>query len=104
MLTLIAFIIVGLIIASLTQYNSMLVSLNIGGYIFSNVPLFYVVLGSLLAGLVLGYFFQLIDSVFTTAAIVRKDRKLEKAEKEAAELRAKLAMLEREKENSQVEA
>ena len=78
MLTLIIFLIIGSIIAYLAISNSMLVMLHFGPYVFSDIPLFYIIIGSLLIGLSLSYLYALIRSISTGFTIRGKDKKSNK--------------------------
>lgn len=98
MLALILFLIIGLIIAYLAINNSMLVVLHFGKYVFSGIPLFYVIIGSLLTGLGLAYFVDLIHSIFTGFTLRGKDKKIKQGKSENVDLTKQIHQLELENE------
>lgn len=76
MLILILFLVIGAVMVYLAQNNLTLVTLHLGTYVFSDLPLFYIIIASLLVGLGLGYFVYLINSFFTSLSLRRKDSKI----------------------------
>jgi len=94
MLTLILFLIVGAAMAYIAQNNLMLVTLRLGTYVFSDIPLFYIIIGSALTGLVLGYLIYLVNSIFTAYTMHRKDNKIKKGESEIVDLTKQVHQLE----------
>lgn len=98
MLILILFLIVGSVLAYLAQNNLTLVSVNIGPYVFANIPLFYVIIGSLLVGLILSYVLYLIHTISTSFVLRGKDNKIKKKRDEVAELTKRVHQLELENE------
>lgn len=97
-LTLIIFLITGSVIAYLAISNSMLVTLYFGSYTFSGIPLFYIIIGSLLIGLGLSYFVALINSIFTGFTMRGKDKKIKQAGNEIVDLTKRIHQLELENE------
>jgi len=98
MLTLIIFLIIGSIIAYLATNNSMLVTLHVGPYVFSGIPLFYIIIGSLLIGLGLSYFVALIRSISTGFTIRGKNKKIKQTQSEIVDLTKRIHQLELENE------
>src|SRR3989339_646497 len=98
MLTLILLLVVGSIIAYLAISNSMLVALHFGPYLFSNIPLFYIIIGSLLIGLSLSYLFALIRSISTGLTIRGKDKEIKQGKSENVDLTKRIHQLELENE------
>jgi uncharacterized integral membrane protein len=98
MFTLILLLIVGGIMVYLAQNNLMLVPLHLGPYSFSDIPLFYVIIGSLLVGLGLAYFLHLVNAIFTTFAMHKKDNKIKETKSEIVELTKQIHQLEIENE------
>lgn len=98
MFILILLLVVGGIMVYLAQNNLMLVSLYLGPYIFTSIPLFYVIIGSLLAGLGLAYLLYLINSIFMTIAMHKKDIKIKETKNEVIELTKQIHQLELENE------
>lgn len=94
MLTLIIFLVVGSLIAYLAISNSMLVTLRFGPYVFSGIPLFYIIIGSLLIGLGFSYLIALNRSISTGFTIRGKDNKIKQTTSEIADLTKKIHQLE----------
>lgn len=98
MLMLILFLVVGLIMVYLAQNNLTLVTLHLGPYVFSDIPLFYVIIGSLLMGLGLAYLIYLVNSIFTALAMRGKDNKIKQTKSEIVDLTKQIHQLELENE------
>lgn len=98
MFTLILFLVISSIIAYLAISNSMLVTLRFGPYVFPGIPLFYIIVGSLLIGLGLSYFFALIRSISTGFTIRKKDKKIKETKSEIVDLTKRIHQLELENE------
>ncbi len=98
MLFLILFLLIAAGVVYLAQYNLTPVTLVIGYYTFSGIPLFYVLVGSLLTGLILGYIVQLINSFFVNRALKKKDSKIKSTKETIAELSKRIHQLELENE------
>lgn len=74
------------------------VSVNLGVYVISNIPLFYVIVGSLVIGLVLSYLVYLIRAISTSFTIRDKDNEIKKNKDEVLELTKRVHQLELENE------
>lgn len=98
MLTLILFLIVGAAMVYLAQNNLALVTLYLGTYVFSGIPLFYIIIGSLLIGLVLAYLSYLVNSIFTAFTLRGKDKKIKQTKNEVVDLTKRVHQLELENE------
>lgn len=98
MLVLILLLIVGSILVYISKYNFMPVSVNLGLYTFSDIPLFYVIVGSLVFGLVLSYLFYLVRAIATSFALRGKDNEIKKNKDEVLELTKRVHQLELENE------
>ena len=101
MLALIFLLVVGLILVYISKFNFMPVSVNLGFYAFSNIPLFYVIVGSLLFGLVLSYSVYLVQTISTSFTIRGKDKEIKKEKGEVLELTKRVHQLELENEKLQ---
>ena len=97
MFTLILFLTIGSVLAYLSHNNLMPVTLNLGSYVFSSVPLFYVIMGSLLIGLGFSYFIGLISSISHSFVLRGKDNQIKKNKDEVLELTKRIHQLELEK-------
>lgn len=98
MLTLILLIILGSSLVYLSQYNFELVTVNMGFQMFENVPLFYVIVGSLLTGLVFAYLVHLVYYISNSLALKAKKNEIKKNREEILELTKRVHQLELEKE------
>lgn len=98
MFILILLLVVGSIMAYLAQNNLMVVPLHLGTYVFSDIPLFYIIIGSLLTGLGLAYLIYLVNSIFTAFTMHGKDHKIKQAKGEIVELTKQIHKLELENE------
>lgn len=98
MLILILFLIIGSLIVYVSKFNFTPVTVNLGIYTFSDVPLFYVIAGSLLVGLVLSYSVYLIRFISTSFALRGKNKEIKKENDEVLELTKRVHQLELENE------
>lgn len=98
MLTLILLLLVGTVLTYLSQFNLSPVTVNFGIYVFSDVPLFYVMVGSLAVGLVLSYLINLFHEISTSLLIRGKKNEIKKGRSEILELTKRVHQLELEKE------
>lgn len=98
MLILILLLIVGSIFVFISKYNFMPVTINLGPYIFSNIPLFYVIIGSLVTGLVLSYVVYLVHAISNSFTLRGKDREIKKNKGDVLELTKRVHQLELENE------
>ena len=74
------------------------VSVNLGMYVISDIPLFYVIVGSLLFGLVLSYLVYLVHAISTSFTLRGKDNEIKKDKGEVLELTKRVHQLELENE------
>lgn len=98
MLDLILLLVVGSGLVYLSQFNFMLVSVSLGMYTISDIPLFYVIVGSLLVGLVLSYLVYIVRAISTSLTIRDKDNEIKKNKEEVLELTKRVHQLELENE------
>jgi uncharacterized integral membrane protein len=94
MLILILSLIVGSILVYISKYNFQPVSVNLGFTVFSGIPLFYIIVGSLVIGLVLSYLVSLIQSVSTSFILHGKNVEIKKNKDEVLELTKRVHQLE----------
>jgi lipopolysaccharide assembly protein A len=94
MLILILFLIVGSLLVYISKFNFMPVSVNLGMFVITDVPLFYVIIGSLLIGLILSYLVYLIHGISTSFILHGKNNEIKKNRNEVSELTKKLHQLE----------
>lgn len=98
MLTLILLLVLGSTLAYLAQYNLTSVVVSFGPYAHVDIPLFYVIVGSLVTGLVLAYLIYLVEAISTSFAIRSKEVEIKKAKDEVLELTKRVHQLELENE------
>ena len=98
MLILILFFAVGAIMVYLAQNNLALVTLQLGTYTFPNLPLFYVIIGSLILGLSLAYIIYLVNSISEAFTMRGKNNKISQTENEIVGLTKQIHQLQLENE------
>jgi len=98
MLVLILLLVVGSILVYISKFNFGLVSVNLGFYIINNIPLFYVIVGSIVFGLILSYLAYLFHSIFISYTIRSKNHEIKKNKEEVLDLTKQVHQLELEKE------
>lgn len=98
MLILILLLVFGVIMVYLAQYNLALVTLRFGTYEFSNIPLFYIIICSILIGLGLAYLIYLFNSIFAAFSMRGKDNKIKEGKSEIVDLTKQIHQLELENE------
>jgi len=94
MLILILSLVVGSLLVYISKYNFQPVSVNLGFTIFSGIPLFYIIVGSLVIGLVLSYLVSLIQSISTSFILHGKNVEIKKNKDEVLELTKRVHQLE----------
>lgn len=98
MLIIILFVIIGSIIVYISRFNFTAVNVNLGFYTFSNIPLFYVIVGSLLIGLIFSYLVYLVHAISTVFKLRGKDKEIKNNKDEVLELTKRIHQLEIENE------
>ena len=94
MLSLIILLVGGSIIAFLSLQNTMVVSLHFLDFTIPNLPLYYVIIGSMLVGLLLSYVIYLVHAIITNISLLGKDKKIMKEKQQVAELTKRIHQLE----------
>jgi len=98
MLNLILVLLVGSGLVYVSKFNFTLVSVNLGFATIPNVPLFYIIITSVVFGLILSYIFSLIRSVSTSFTLRGKNNEIKKGQDEVLELTRRVHQLELENE------
>lgn len=98
MLELILLLVVGSGLVYISKFNFVPVSVNLGMYTISDIPLFYVIVGSLVIGLVLSYLVYLINAISISFVLKGKDKEIKKNKDEVLELTRRVHQLELENE------
>jgi len=94
MLIIILSLIVGSLLVYVSKYNFQPVSVNLGFTVFSGIPLFYVIIVSLVIGLILSYLASLIQSISTSFVLHGKNVEIKKNKDEVLELTKRVHQLE----------
>ncbi len=94
MFSLILLLIGGSVIAYLSLQNTMLVSLHFLDYTIPNLPLYYVIIGSMLVGLLLSYIIYVVHTVVMRFNLLKKDKKIMQEKEQVAELTKRVHKLE----------
>jgi len=74
--------------------NTALVTLKFPGYLFENIPLYLVILGSLLFGFLIAGVLSSINSMFSAFKIMGKDSAINSSQKEVENLKEQIHQLE----------
>ncbi len=78
----------------ISQFNFQLISVNLGFYVAKDIPLFYVIIISMLVGLMLSYLIYLVHSISHSFVLHGKNNEIKKNKKEALELTKRVHQLE----------
>lgn len=87
MFALIILVIFGLGMAYFATQNTIPTIINIGNYRFANIPMYLVVIGSLLLGVFISWIVSIADGFSSSLAIHGKDVKIKDADKTIDELK-----------------
>lgn len=98
MLELILLLVVGSGLVYISKFNFVPVSVNLGMYTISEIPLFYVIVGSLTIGLGLSYIVYLVNVISNSFILRGKDKEIKKNKDEVLELARRVHQLELENE------
>ena len=98
MLILILLLVVGSGLVYISKFNFLPVTVNLGVYVLENIPLFYVIVTSLVLGLVLSYLAYLVNTVSTSFTLRGKNNEIKKEKNEVLELTKRVHQLELENE------
>src|SRR5437899_337352 len=96
MLSFIIVLLLGLGIAFFAGQNTQTVTIALGNYTLPQAPLYVIIVGSLLVGFIISWVVSLVDGLFTTFVIHRKDNVIKVSQKEVARLEQKTHGLEME--------
>lgn len=96
MLIIIITLIVSLILAFIATQNATLVTLHLGDTTLSNIPLFFVVLASILAGFLVSSIVTVINLIKSKITIMGQKGQLKKTYKTVEELQGRVVELEEE--------
>ncbi len=94
MLVLLVAVISGLAIAYFGTQNTTPVTIRLNEYVWNDVPLYLVIVGSLLVGLFMAWILYFARSVSSTLAIYGKNQAVKKAQQTVADLERRVQELE----------
>ena len=97
MFILILLLILGSGFVYISKYNFMPVTVNLGMYQFSNIPLFYVIIGSVVLGIGISYLLHLASAITTALTLRGKNHEITKSKSKILELTKRVHQLELEK-------
>ncbi len=92
--TIILAVVVGLGIGYFATQNTTLISLYFGPYAFPNIPLYFVVVGAVLLGLLLAWVFSLVNSFSSKITLHGKENQIKENKRTIAELTKEVHQLE----------
>ncbi len=93
MISLIFLLIFGAGVAFLSLQNTAPITLTILHFSFKGVPLYYVIIGAMLIGIVLSFLVNIVDSVSHLFILNSKNSKIKAEEKEMIEMTKKIHQL-----------
>ncbi len=96
MLTIILALIASLVVAYLATQNASLVSLQLGAMTLSQIPLFFVVLASILVGVLVASVVTVLNLIKSTLKISGQKSELKKSYNTVGELKGRVSELEEE--------
>ncbi len=98
MLNIISLILAGSVFVYIAKDNLTPVTLSLAQYTIADIPLFFVILGSLLVGLILSYLVQLVGSIATSFVLRGNKQVIKSSKDEILELTKRVHQLELENE------
>jgi len=98
MLALIVLVVFGIGVAFFATQNTQTVSITLGNYPLTGVPIYLIVLVSLLLGFVVSWIINLVDVISSALKIHGKENTIKDANKQISELTKKVHQLELENE------
>lgn len=84
----------GIVVSYLAIQNTTLVTLNFAGHLIDNIPLYLVILGSLLLGFLIAGVLSSVNSMFSAFRIMGKNNVINSSQKEIETLKEKIHHLE----------
>lgn len=99
MISLLILIVSGGIFAYFAAQNTQLVSVNLFRYTIPSIPLYVVVLGALLIGIIISMVMSFFGFISTTLKLFGKDNTIKQSSKEIDNLKKRIHDLELENEN-----
>lgn len=94
MTALVLMVLLGVVFAYFATQNTLGTNLLVGPYNWANVPLYMIVLGSLLLGMVISWFISIISGIGSALSMRRRDSTIKAREKDLESMQSKLHDLE----------
>ncbi len=94
MLSLILLLVFGGLLVYVAQANLALVSVRVGSFVVTDIPLFYVIIGSFLAGIILSYILRLAHDISGSLVLRGKRIEIRRGKNEVLELTKRVHQLE----------
>lgn len=94
MILLIFLLILSVAVTYLSVQNTEVVSLNLVQFTFANVPIYVVILGAVLFGVVMAFLISFVNTISTSMLIRTQHKKIGQERKEVAELTKRIHQLE----------
>ncbi len=104
MLALIVLVVFGIGVAFFATQNTQTISITLGNYPLTGVPLYLIVLVSLLLGFVVSWIISLVDVISSALKIHGKESAIKDANKQISELTKRVHQLELENERLKAES
>ncbi len=104
MFTLIVLVVFGIGVAFFATQNTQTISIALANYSLTGIPLYLIVLGSLLLGFVVSWITNLIDVISSALKIHGKESTIKDANKQISELTKRVHQLELENERLKAES
>lgn len=104
MFTLIVLVVFGIGVAFFATQNTQTISITLANYPMTGIPLYLIVLGSLLLGFVVSWITNLIDVISSALKIHGKESTIKDANKQISELTKRVHQLELENERLKAES
>lgn len=104
MFALIVLFIIGIGVAFFATQNTQTIAINLSSYHFAGIPLYLIVLGSLLLGFVISWIISFVDVISQALKIHRKESTIKGANKLIADLTKRVHQLELENERLKAES
>ncbi len=82
------------VVAYFATQNTVIISLHFASYTWSGIPIYLVMLGSLLAGLLFAWIFYLLNAISSSLTIRGKNQALKEGKESNLELTKRLHQLE----------
>ncbi len=104
MFALIVLVVFGIGVAFFATQNTQTVSVVVGNYSWTGIPLYLIVLGSMLLGFVVNWIINIVNGISSAIKVHGKESTIKDANKQIAELTKRVHQLELENERLKAES